>query len=49
MKLIGREFQKGQINKLFNENRSHFIALYGRRRVGKTFLVKEYFQNDFTF
>ena len=49
MKLIGREFQKKQIDKLFNENRSHFIALYGRRRVGKTFLVKEYFQNDFTF
>ncbi len=49
MKLIGREFQKRQIDKLFNENRSHFIALYGRRRVGKTFLVKEYFQNNFAF
>ncbi|MDZ7896995.1 MAG: ATP-binding protein [Arcicella sp.] len=49
MKLIGRETQKRQIDKLFNENRSHFVAVYGRRRVGKTFLIKEYFQNNFTF
>ncbi len=49
MKLIGREFQKRQIDKLFNDNRSHFVAVYGRRRVGKTFLIKEYFHNDFTF
>lgn len=26
-----------------------FVAVYGRRRVGKTFLVKEYFSNSFTF
>ncbi len=49
MKLIGREIQKVQIEKYYNENRSHFIAVYGRRRVGKTFLIKEYFQNNFTF
>lgn len=49
MKLIGREAQKRQIEKLFNEDRSHFVAVYGRRRVGKTFLIKEYFQNNFTF
>ncbi len=49
MKLIGRETQKNQIEKYFNENRSHFVAVYGRRRVGKTFLIKEYFDNKFTF
>jgi uncharacterized protein len=49
MKLIGRETQKGQIEKYFQENRSHFVAVYGRRRVGKTFLIKEYFDNQFTF
>jgi uncharacterized protein len=49
MKLIGRETQKNQIEKYFNENRSHFMAVYGRRRVGKTFLIKEYFENKFTF
>lgn len=49
MKLIGREAQKKQIDRYFNEDRSHFMAVYGRRRVGKTFLIKEYFQNNFTF
>ena len=49
MKLIGRETQKNQIDNYFKENRSHFVAVYGRRRVGKTFLIKEYFDNRFTF
>ena len=49
MKLIGREIQKRQIENCFDEDRSHFVAVYGRRRVGKTFLIKEYFQNKFTF
>jgi uncharacterized protein len=49
MKLIGRETQRKQIEKYFEENRPHFVAIYGRRRVGKTFLIKEYFQNNFTF
>lgn len=29
--------------------RPEFIAIYGRRRVGKTYLVKEYFNNQFSF
>jgi uncharacterized protein len=36
MKLMGREAQKKQIDRYFNEDRSHFMAVYGRRRVGKT-------------
>lgn len=32
-----------------NSGRSEFIAVYGRRRVGKTFLVRQTFQNDFAF
>lgn len=49
MKLIGREAQKKQIDRYLNEERSHFLAVYGRRRVGKTFLIKAYFHNNFTF
>ena len=33
----------------FNSASSEFVAVYGRRRVGKTFLVKETFKNNFTF
>ncbi len=49
MKLIGRVNHKKELERYFNEERSHFMAVYGRRRVGKTFLIKEYFQNNFTF
>lgn len=33
----------------FNSTRSEFVILYGRRRVGKTFLVNQMFQEHFTF
>lgn len=29
------------LNKLYNSNRAQFVAVYGRRRVGKTYLVNE--------
>ncbi len=49
MILIGRQQPLKQIEYYLNENRSHFMAVYGRRRVGKTFMIKEYFRNNFTF
>ena len=48
-KLIGREHEKGLIQKYIASNRCEFIAVYGRRRVGKTFLIRSIFQNTFDF
>jgi len=48
-KIIGRKAEIAALKKAFESKRSEFVALYGRRRVGKTFLVKEFFNNDFTF
>ena len=48
-KLLGREMQIQDFNKYSNSHKSEFIAVYGRRRVGKTFLVRQYFKNKFTF
>lgn len=48
-KIIGR---KGEITLLENaliSKKSELIAVYGRRRVGKTFLIREVFQNDIHF
>ena len=39
-KLIGREQEIEALNKYYNSGRSEFIAVYGRRRVGKTFLIR---------
>ena len=48
-KLVGRTQEIKILKDLYQSNRSEFVALYGRRRVGKTFLIKEFFKNQFTF
>lgn len=49
MKLIGRKEEIRKMENVRRSDESQFIAVYGRRRVGKTFLVREFFNNDFTF
>jgi hypothetical protein len=44
MEIIGRKIEKKKLSELFHSNESEFIAVYGRRRVGKTYLISEYFQ-----
>ena len=47
--VIGREEEKRLLNSYIGSPRSEFIAIYGRRRIGKTFLVKEMFEGRFAF
>lgn len=47
--LIGREKQQQELLDLLKRDESQFCAIYGRRRVGKTYLVKQTFQNQFAF
>ena len=46
---IGREYEIRQLEKYRNSKESEFIIIYGRRRVGKTFLVKEFFDDTYDF
>ena len=48
-KIIGRETEWEKLNDYFDSGRSEFIALYGWRRVGKTFLVRSFFKDKFDF
>lgn len=48
-KLIGRECEKAALNSYFSSGRSEFIAVYGRRRVGKTFLIRKCVDDKFAF
>lgn len=48
-KLIGRSVEVQKLTEYHNSNRSEFIAVYGRRRVGKTFLVTAVFNNKYAF
>ena len=47
--LIGREKEKRILQNTLDEEYSQFVAVYGRRRVGKTFLIRESFDNRFDF
>lgn len=49
MKLIGRIGEIERLDKLFCSPKSDFLAVYGRRRVGKTFLIRAHFNNQFDF
>jgi hypothetical protein len=42
-KLIGRDEECNILQTLFDSRRPEFLALYGRRRVGKTFLIRRFF------
>lgn len=47
--LVGRKKEIELLNFILQAEDSHFAAVYGRRRVGKTFLVREVFGGRFTF
>ena len=48
-RFVGRENEIREIEKCYNSGRSEFVAVYGRRRVGKTFLVRSLFSTEFSF
>jgi AAA+ ATPase superfamily predicted ATPase len=47
--IIGRKRELSILEKVKLSSKSEFVAVYGRRRIGKTFLIREAFQQDFTF
>lgn len=47
--LIGRKYERERLLNAFNSEYSEFVAVYGRRRVGKTYLIRETFNYKFTF
>lgn len=47
--LIGRENEIATLHGLMSSDESQFVAVYGRRRVGKTFLIREAYKSHFVF
>ncbi len=47
--LIGRRKEIKKLRQYAESKKSEFIAVYGRRRVGKTYLIREVFAGQFTF
>ena len=47
--MIGRKRELERLLDAFSSKDSEFVAVYGRRRVGKTFLIREAFDGAFAF
>ncbi len=48
-KVIGRKSELNTLQLAINSGKSELIAIYGRRRVGKTFLIRESFKKEIVF
>ena len=45
--IIGRKAEQAELLRIFNRRQAQLVAVYGRRRVGKTFLVRELLKEHF--
>ena len=48
-KLVGRKSEREELNQCLKSNRSELVIVYGRRRIGKTFLIEQHFKQKFDF
>ncbi len=42
---FGRNSEKKLLQELYESDKAEFLAIYGRRRVGKTYLIGEFFKD----
>ena len=49
MELIGRKKEREKLRKALKEGQSQLIAVYGRRRVGKTYLIENTLAREIVF
>ena len=45
-KIIGRTKEVAKLDEILDSKEAEFLALYGRRRVGKTYLIRQYFSSS---
>ena len=43
--IVGRHEELKILQHIYELNEPQFVAIYGRRRIGKTFLISEFFKN----
>ena len=47
--IIGRKVEIEELKERYESGKPEFVAIYGRRRVGKTFLVNTFFNDEYAF
>lgn len=49
MEIIGRKLELEELKIVSQSDCPEFVVVYGRRRVGKTYLINQFFNNEFSF
>ena len=49
MDIIGRKAEKQRLEDLYESQSAEFLVIYGRRRVGKTYLIRQHYEDRFAF
>jgi uncharacterized protein len=47
--LLGRDYEKSSLDEALHSDHAELIAVHGRRRVGKTFLIRQHYQKSICF
>ncbi|MBR5982493.1 MAG: AAA family ATPase [Bacteroidales bacterium] len=47
--IVGRKTEIEELVSLYHSKKAEFVAIYGRRRIGKTYLIKELFKDKMAF
>jgi uncharacterized protein len=47
--IVGRKAEQNLFTDALKSQKAEFIAVYGRRRVGKTYLIEEFFKKETCF
>lgn len=43
--IVGRKNELKKLSEIYSSKEAEFLAIYGRRRVGKTYLIRQFFQS----
>ena len=49
MEIAGRQEEVALLQSLLEKRKSSFVAVYGRRRIGKTYLIRQVYQENMFF
>ncbi len=47
--IVGRKEERKELELAFKSSNAELIAIYGRRRVGKTFLIRQHYRDHVIF
>ena len=47
--IVGRQREMALLQEIYESPRAEFVAVYGRRRIGKTYLIDKFFGDKYDF